>query len=262
MTIDVNLLAEAITKKTRAIIPVHLYGHPANMASIMALAKVHELKVVEDCAEALGSRYEDTHVGNFGDAAIFSFFGNKTITTGEGGMVIFRDEEVAERARVLRDHGMDPSRRYWHNEIGFNYRLTNIQAAIGVAQLERIEYFVGKKRSLAYSYGERLGGIASLILPKQHENVLNSYWLYTVYLDSKCHIDRNQLLLELEKNGIEARPIFFPIHQMPPYIRYAGNKKFPVSDYLSLRGLSLPSSVEMTVEDIDKVCSALKVIIC
>jgi len=142
MAIDVNLASSAITDRTKAIMPVHLYGHPAELAEVMALAEKHKLYVVEDCAEALGSRYLGKHVGNFGDVATFSFFGNKTITTGEGGMLVFRNSKIRDRAKILRDHGMSPERRYWHDEVGYNYRLTNLQAAVGVAQMERVERFV------------------------------------------------------------------------------------------------------------------------
>lgn len=258
MAIDHNAAAAAVTDRTRAIIPVHLYGHPANMTKLMLLAEQNDLLVIEDCAEALGSRYCETHVGNFGHASTFSFFGNKTITTGEGGMVLFRDAVMRDRARILRDHGMAPDRRYWHNEVGFNYRLTNIQAAIGLAQMEKIDTFVERKRWIANQYKARLTGLDALLLPAECGNSYNSYWLYTVVLTAEYVMKRNEVLELLTSRGIEARPVFFPIHRMPPYERFNPHgSTWPVSDHLSDAGISLPSSITATEDDIQRVCTAL-----
>jgi len=157
--IDIHKAELLVTSNTKAIMPVHLYGHPCDMDSIIEFAKKHKLLIIEDCAEALGSFYKGKPVGVFGDAATFSFYGNKTITTGEGGMIIFKNEDVAERASMLRDHGMQKTRRYWHQEVGYNYRLTNIQAAIGVAQFERLGEFIAAKRRIAKTYSETLSKI-------------------------------------------------------------------------------------------------------
>lgn len=256
MAIDTNAAAAAVTDRTRAIIPVHLYGHPADMAKLMLLAEQHDLIVIEDCAEALGSRYGGTHVGNFGHASTFSFFGNKTITTGEGGMVLFREEAMRDRAKILRDHGMSPDRRYWHNEVGFNYRLTNIQAAIGLGQLERIGTFIDRKRWVADQYRARLSGVDALQLPTDQGPVFNSYWLYTVILRANYVSERNAILDILKENGIEARPVFYPLHRMPPYQQYRrSGVQWTVSDHLADGGISLPSSINVTENELQRVCS-------
>lgn len=255
MTIDPSCVFDAITSKTRAMIPVHLYGHPADMGSLMTLAEKNNLLVIEDCAEALGSKYNNIHVGIFGHAAIFSFFGNKTITTGEGGMVLFRDAHVLERARILRGHGMAPNRRYWHDEIGFNYRLTNIQAAIGLAQIERVDKFVDRKRWIAMQYKTKLANIEGIQLPSEAVDCLNSYWLYTVVLSQKYASRRNEILLALSNKGIEARPVFFPLNRMPPYERFQYYRtKNDVSYFLSNGGVSLPSGLTLSEADIGRIC--------
>lgn len=259
MAIDPEVVAVAITERTRAIIPVHLYGHPADMNKVMALADKHKLMVIEDCAEALGSQYHGAHVGSFGHAATFSFFGNKTITTGEGGMLLFKEAAMRDRAKMLRDHGMSPERRYWHNEVGYNYRLTNIQAAIGVAQLEKVDSFVGRKRWIADQYNKRLTGISQLQLPGEQGDVRNSYWLYTVVLAPDLVPKRNELLDLLKNNGIEARPVFYPIHRMPPYKQFGlAGSTYNVSNYLSDGGISLPSSVSVTETELQRVCDVLR----
>lgn len=261
MVIDPNLVAASITARTRAIIPVHLYGYPADMDRLIPIANKHNLLVIEDCAEALGSRYQGAHVGTFGHAATFSFFGNKTITTGEGGMLLFRCPTTLARAKMLRDHGMSPERRYWHEEVGFNYRLTNIQAAIGVAQLEKIESIVNRKRWIAAQYDRYLADIAHLQLPKEPNGShgLNSYWLYTIVLTPEYVIRRDEILDFLKNHGIEARPVFFPMHRMPPYIKYRQRGEcYSGANHLSDGGISLPSSVSITENEIKRVCAVLR----
>jgi len=257
MAISSSAAAAVVTGRTRAIIPVHLYGQPADMAKLMQLADQHDLKVIEDCAEALGSRYNDIHVGNFGHASTFSFFGNKTITTGEGGMILFRDAPMRDRAKILRDHGMAPEKRYWHNEVGFNYRLTNVQAAIGLAQMERVDAFVERKRWIANQYNLLLSGLAGIQLPVEADKSYSSYWLYTLVLNSNLVEYRDAILGRLKNRGIEARPVFFPMHRMPPYQRFVRQgSTWEVSDHLSNGGISLPSSIAATEDDIKRVCSA------
>jgi len=259
LCIDPLAAAELVTSKTRAIIPVHLYGHPADMDAIIVLASKHNLLVIEDCAEAVGSRINNNHVGTFSDAAIFSFYGNKTITTGEGGMLVFKDAGIHKRAKMLRDHGMDPERRYWHVEVGYNYRLTNVQAAIGVAQLERANDFVEKKRWIAKQYTERLDGILNLKLPGEYGNVVNSYWLFTIELINSLAGDRDELLRRLTLNGIEARQVFIPMHDMPPYKQYSRNAAgYPVSSRVSRSSISLPSSVALSEFEIESVCHVIE----
>jgi perosamine synthetase len=258
MTIDTDLAKLAITDKTRAIIPVHLYGQPADMSAIMILARDNNLLVIEDCAEALGSWYQSTHVGNFGDASTFSFFGNKTITTGEGGMVIFKNQSHRDLAKILRDHGMSPEKKYWHNLVGYNYRLTNLQAAIGLAQIEKVDFFVKRKRAIADKYCNSLRYNKFLQLPLESVGVINSYWIYTVVLVPEFSVQRDALINYLRLRGIESRPVFYPLHHMPPYQQYVKeSQKYPSSERLSGGGISLPSSIYMKDEEIEYICESI-----
>ncbi|CAN5371493.1 GDP-perosamine synthase RfbE/PerA [soil metagenome] len=250
-----------ITPKTKAIMPVHIYGHACDMDKLMAIAKKHNLLVIEDCAEALGGLYKGQHVGSFGDAATFSFFGNKTITTGEGGMVLFKDENVYNKALVLRDHGMSKQKRYWHDFVGFNYRMTNIQAAIGVAQLERLDEFVKAKRNMAAVFNAGLSTNKSISIPPEKEWAFNGYWLYTCIIDPKGGVSRDELIEKLMKNGVETRPVFYPLHEMPPYVQYVrSGQTFPVTDHISQNGISLPSSVTITAEEQNSILNAFTAI--
>ena len=256
--LNVELIEGAITEKTKAIIPVHLYGHPTDMNPLMEIAKKYNLKVIEDCAEAVGSYYHGQHVGCFGDAATFSFFGNKTITTGEGGMVMFKEKTVFEKAQLLRDHGMSKEKRYWHEEVGFNYRLTNLQAAVGVAQLERADHFVSQKRWMAKIYTEGLRNSQLFLLPGEYGDVVNSYWLYTIYLRNPSEETRDSILDQLKNFGIQARPVFYSMHRMPPYQKSAlCSSRYNHSLSLSKGGISLPSSASVTRDEINRVCDAL-----
>ncbi len=260
-TLDPAEVERLITPRTKAIMPVHLYGHPCHMDELMALARTHGLFVVEDCAEALGARYKGRPVGSFGDAATFSFFGNKTITTGEGGMTLFRDAAVAARATMLRDHGMDKQRRYWHLEVGYNYRMTNIQAAIGVAQLERLDAFVQAKRDLAAVYTEGLQAIGGIGTPPQEPWAFNGFWLYSCLIGEGFGLRRDEVMDRMARNGIETRPLFHPLHEMPPYGRHVrSGQTFPESVRLSRAGLSLPSSVTITRAEQDSVLEVLRAI--
>lgn len=254
MTMDVDHLQKAVTKKTTAIVPVHLYGHPAPMNEIMDIARDNNLIVVEDCAEAIGSYYNNKHVGTIGHAGTFSFFGNKTITTGEGGMIIFKDESILKHAKVLRDHGMSKDKKYWHEFIGFNYRMTNMQAAIGVAQMEAASKFVQAKIDIAEEYKRNLQNIKNVQLPSNYGNVINSYWLYTIVLPVELSTCRDKILKLMQEDGIEARQIFIPISEMPPYKKYIDkDNDYNVSKILSKSGISLPTSVDMTKKDILRV---------
>ena len=256
--LNVELIEEAITEKTKALIPVHLYGHPVDMNPLMEIAQKHNLKVIEDCAEAVGSYYNGKHVGCFGDAATFSFFGNKTITTGEGGMVLFKKQSVFEKAQLLRDHGMSKEKRYWHEEIGYNYRLTNLQAAVGVAQLERVEHLVSQKRWMAEIYEGRLKDSHLFSLPGEYGDVVNSYWLYTIYLKNSNEETRDYILDQLRNYGIQSRPVFYSMHRMPPYQKFAfDSSQYHNSLSLSRGGISLPSSASVTLDEINRVCDAL-----
>jgi len=257
--IDPAAIAAVITPRTRAIMPVHLYGQPADMDAIMALAERHGLIVIEDAAEAAGALYKGRPCGSIGHAGTFSFFSNKVITTGEGGMVVLRDERAAERARRLRDHGMNPAKRYWHDEVGFNYRLTNLQAAIGCAQLEQFDGFLQRKLAIAQAYRARLGRVDGLRLPAEIAGMRNSYWMVSLIAElDGTGLDRDAFMARLGKAGIETRPLFYPLHEMPPYRAYAGNRAFPNATHLSAHGLSLPSGVTLTDAQLDYVCGVIE----
>lgn len=256
-TLDPDRLEKHITPKTKAIMPVHLYGHPCDMDPIMELAKKYNLKIVEDSAEALGSYYKGRPVGVFSDASTYSFFGNKTITTGEGGMVIFKDPAVAERASILRDHGMQKNRRYWHQEVGYNYRMTNLQAAIGVAQFERLTEFVTAKQRNAAVYSETLKEIPYFILPAVKEWSVNSFWLYTFLVKEDAPFTRDELMDFLTSKGIESRPVFFGLHEMPPYVAFGKAEELTVSKRTSVCGMSLPSSVNLSQPELLHICNSI-----
>ncbi len=254
-TLDPADVARKITPRTKAIMPVHIYGHPADMDPLMALAREHNLAVIEDAAEAHGAEYRGQRAGNLGDIATFSFYGNKIITTGEGGMVVTNDEQLARQVRLLRGQGMDPQRRYWFPIVGYNYRMTNVQAAIGLAQLERIDWFIERRIEVAQWYKENLAD-TDLMLPAQADWAKNVYWLFCACVPRE--IDRDQLMKDMEERGIETRPFFYPMHSLPPYYDEEGDRAFPVTTDLSARGINLPSSASLTREDVDYVCAVLK----
>jgi len=255
--IDVKSAAALITDKTKAIMPVHLYGCPCEMDEVVQFANANNLLIIEDCAEALGSFYKNKPVGVFGDAATFSFFGNKTITTGEGGMILFKNKAIAERAEVLRDHGMNKSKRYWHDEVGYNYRLTNIQAAIGVAQFEQINLFVNKKIQIGRRYTDCLKKYTYFQTPPQNEDIINSYWLYTFLILENAPFSREDFSKYLNENQIETRPTFYTIDEMPPYKTYVKNINLTNSVFVSKNGISLPSSVVLLDEEVEHICNVI-----
>lgn len=254
--INPEKIEEKVTKNTKAIIPVHLYGHPCDMSSIIDIAEDNDLYIIEDAAEAHGAEYKARKVGSFGDISCFSFYGNKIITTGEGGMCLTDDEELAEKMRILRDHGMNPDKKYWHDMIGFNYRMTNIQAAIGVAQLEKLSEMVEIKRKNAMLYNSLLKEIDGIVLPPEVKWAKNVYWMYSILVNDKFGISRNELIVKLGEAGIDTRPFFYPIHIQPPYKGHTG--KFPVAEELSRKGVNLPSSVTLKREDIEYITSKIK----
>ena len=249
--ISVSKIEKAITDKTKAIIPVHLYGNPCDMDKINEIARKHNLLVIEDAAESLGSIYKGKQTGSLADAAIFSFYGNKTITTGEGGIVVFKDDIAFQRACVLRDHGMQKDKRYWHNYIGYNYRMTNLQAAIGVSQMERINDIINRKIEIANIYINGLNKIDGITIPVLNfEDSRNTYWLFTFLID--LDIDRSDLIEYLKEHGIETRPVFYCIHEMPPYMDYK-HDVLANSKYISKRGISIPSYTDLTNDDLEYI---------
>lgn len=250
--LDPAEIENKITSKTKAIIVVHLYGHPARMDSILSIARKNNLFVIEDACEAHGALYRGRKVGGIGDLGVFSFYGNKIITTGEGGMIVTNNRKLYERARLLRDHAMSKFKRYYHSQIGFNYRLTNIQAAIGLAQLENIEYLLKRKIEIANVYNELLKNVEEVSLPPNEEWAKNVFWMYSILIKRGM---RDILMKRLLNQGIETRPFFIPMHRLPPY-RTIG--KFPISDRLSRQGINLPCFVEINNKEIKYVCNKIK----
>lgn len=245
--IDPEKIEEAITSNTKAIIPVHLYGRPCEMDKIMDIAREHDLYVIEDAAHAECVKYKGKMIGSIGDIGCFSFYGNKILVTGEGGMIVTDNEEYAEKAMMLRNHGMDPHIRYYHPVRGFNYRMTNMQAAIGCAQIEKIYTIINEKRRVARKYDELLSDVKGLNIPKRNWNE-DVCWLYTILIEDDFGLSRDGLIAYLYERGIETRPVFYPIHTMP---FYKINKSFPVAESISRRGISLPSSANLTDKDIE-----------
>ena len=257
--IDVKKIEEKINDKTKAIIPVHIYGHPVDMDAILEIAKKYNLYVIEDAAEAHGAEYKGKKVGCLGDIGCFSFYANKIITTGEGGMIVTNDDEIAEKARLLKDLAHSKEKRFLHNFIGFNYRMTNLQAAVGVAQLEKIEKFVRMRRNNAMLYNSLLGNIKGITLPVEEEWAKNVYWMYSILIEDDFGIDRDELRIQLKKNGIETRTFFIPMHQQPIFKKMGLSEgNCPVADELSRKGLYLPSSSSLTEKDIRFVCQNIK----
>ena len=250
--IDPNKIRGLITDKTRAIIVVHLYGNSADMDQIMDIAKKHKLYVIEDTAESLGTTYKGKKLGSIGDIGCFSFYGNKTMTTGEGGFCTTNNKELYEKMIILRDHGMTSKKRYWHEFIGYNYRMTNLQAALGVAQLERINYFIARKHEIGKIYSERLKNMVTLHPEGIDYN--GTYWLYSILM--KNENERNDLMAFLYKNGIDTRRFFYPVHVMPPYKKYAKGE-YLVSMDISKKGLNLPSGVKLQNGEIEYICSKI-----
>jgi perosamine synthetase len=250
--IDVADVARKITPRTKAILPVHLYGAACDMQALRKLAIGHGLKIVEDCAEALGASIDGQHVGTFGDVGTFSFFGNKTVTTGEGGMVVAGDDQLATRLKLVKGQGQAFDRRYWHVELGFNYRMSNICAAIGLAQLERLEAILDRKRAIADLY-RHLTKDMPVTYQKLRSNVIGSDWLVTLLLPPGC--DRDRVMSHMQDQGIETRPVFHCAHRMP---MYAAGESFPVSEEIARRGVSLPSYPALQNGDVERVVATLE----
>lgn len=253
--IDPRGIEKAITQKTRAIIPVHLYGHPCDMDAILNIAKRYKLFVIEDAAEAHGAEYKNRKVGSFGDVSCFSFYGNKIITTGEGGMCLTDNDELAHRMIILRDHGMSQSRKYWHDVVGFNYRMTNLQAALGAAQIKKLDEFVSMKRRIARWYSAGMSKMVSDGIVRLHPQMAWAkcvYWAYSIALAER--IDRNKVIETLGQKLIQTRPMFYPIHTMPPY---CSSERLAIAEQLSAKGLSLPSSLRLTSAEVTEIIESI-----
>ncbi|MCB0073238.1 MAG: DegT/DnrJ/EryC1/StrS family aminotransferase [Caldilineaceae bacterium] len=256
---DLNQIEAKITPRTKAIVPVHIYGHPVDMAALNALAAQHDLWVVEDAAEAHGAAIGERRTGGLGHIAAFSLMANKIITTGEGGMVTTNDEALYLRCRHLRDHAMPPGRRYWHDEVGFNYRMTNLQAAVGVAQVEQLDNFVERRRTNAAEYSCRLRGIPGITTPPEAEWAKNVFWMYGILVNEQEYgMSRDQLRVVLAENGIETRTFFIPMHCQPVYWEAFKGQRYPVAEQLCRDGLYLPSATSLSLSEIEFVAEVIR----
>ena len=262
-TIDPVGVQRKITERTRAIMPVHIYGHPVDVDAILGIARQHGLFVVEDFAEAIGSEYKGRKCGGFGDISCVSFYANKTITTGEGGMCLTDDSGLAETMKRLRNLAFVPESRFIHQENGFNFRMTNIQAAIGLAQLERIDDHVQRKIHIGNSYNELLNGIASkrtICLPVEKAWAKNTYWMYGVVIDKKTGIRAETVMHRMHEQGVQTRPFFYPLHLQPAFRKYPwfAKESLVVSENLSEQGLYLPSGLTLSDDDLERVAQWVK----
>lgn len=257
--LDLDLVESLITPKTRAIMPVHLYGHPVDMDRLGAIARKHHLLVIEDCAEAHGATVRGKRVGGLGDLGCFSFYANKIITTGEGGMVTTNDERLARRLRLLRNLAFTKP-RFWHEEAGYNFRMTGFQAAMGTAQLARIEEIIAQKRRVAHTYNRALAGIPGLHLPPELDWAMNVYWMYGVVLEAESFgMTRDRLTEHLHGKGIETRTFFCPMNMQPFLQEQEGFRAAPcpVAERLWRDGLYLPSSTNLSEETISGIAEAI-----
>ncbi|SKC69820.1 DegT/DnrJ/EryC1/StrS family aminotransferase [Maledivibacter halophilus] len=255
--IDPNKIENKINSNTKGIIVVHLYGHPVDMDPIMKIAKKYNLFVIEDVAEAHGALYKDRVVGSIGDISTFSFFGNKIITTGEGGMVVTNNEKLNEKIRILRSQGMYTSRRYWFEVIGYNYRMTNIQAAIGLAQLENIQWHLDKRREIADLYYKYLGSLLEYIeFQAEKDWATHSYWMFSIILKNTVKISRDEFMEHLKNDKVETRPVFYPLHTMPTYRET--KEKYPVAEKVGHKGINLPTHGLLKEEDIAYISERIK----
>lgn len=256
---DVAQIEVKITPRTKAILVVHIYGLPVDMDPVLRLARKYGLFVIEDAAEMHGQTYKGQKCGSFGDISTFSFYPNKHITTGEGGMLFTDDRRLAERCRSLRNLCFLPDKRFVHEELGYNYRMTNLQAAVGLAQLERLDEFIARKRAMGARYTELLSRISGIELPLHKTEYADSiYWVYGVVLDESMP-DAETVMKRLAKRGIGTRPFFYPMHLQPIFRRMDWYKaeSHPVAERLATRGFYLPSGLALTIEEMELVAKVL-----
>jgi perosamine synthetase len=260
--INPDLIEEKITSKTKAIMAVHIYGHPCDMDPIYKIAKKHNLLVIEDAAEALGSLYKEKKCGSLGDVSCFSFFANKMITCGEGGIVVTSNKNFYDKCRYFKNlcFPLDKPRVFLHDDIGFNYRMTNVHAAIALAQLEKVDIYINLRREHAKLYNERLNDIAGITLPCEKEWALNSYWMYSILIEDEFGLSRDELMQKLKEEGIGTRPFFFGMHRQKSLNDFGCNcsGSYPVADEISEKGLYLPSASGLKVEQIDYICDTVR----
>lgn len=260
---DVEAVESKITDRTAAILPVHIYGHPVDMDPLVELGERYEVPIVEDAAEAHGSEYKGHKAGSLGDVSCFSFYANKLITCGEGGMVVTDDEDVAKRARLLKDLAYSASRRYVHSDVGFNYRMTNVQAAIGLGQLERMGEFVSMRRENARQYNDRLADLPWVRTPPEMEWAYSNYWMYAITLDETAPITRDELMEALADRGVGTRRFFVPMHRQPVFDErgYFDGQSYPVAEDIARRGMYLPSASHLRPEQIQEVSDAIRAVV-
>jgi perosamine synthetase len=259
-------LERCITPRTRAVIPVDLYGGLPDMDAIVALARRRNIAVIEDAAQAAGGRYKGRPAGSLGDVGVFSFHGSKTLTTGEGGMLVTDDQALYERARTLGNHGRLPgSKMFWNGEVAYKYKMSSMQAALGLAQLERLEELIARKRETFAWYREELDGVAGVTLNAEAEGTRNAYWMVTVILDATLGIEKEPLMANLKERGIASRPFFYPLSSLPAYAGQAeaerARQRNRVSYALSPWGVNLPSALSLSREQVRRVCDVLKEIL-
>jgi perosamine synthetase len=257
--IDTSKIESKITKRTRAIIAVHTYGFPAEMDKIMSIARKHRLFVVEDVAEAQGAEYKGRKVGGIGDVACFSFYANKIITTGEGGMVTTNSKEIARKIKILRDHAFSEERHFWHKYLGYNYRMTNLQAAIGLAQVERFKELLEARIKNAEYYNLLLREIKGIGFPPRAKGIKNVYWMYSILIEDDFGLTRDDLRIQLAKKGIETRTFFIPLHLQPIYIKNR-DENLPVALQLCRKGIYLPSAATLKKKDIEYIAGCIKLV--
>lgn len=258
--INPKLLEEKITAETRAILVVHIYGHPCDMNPILNLARKHRLYVIEDCAEAHGATYKGKKVGSFGDIGCFSFYANKIITTGEGGMATTNNRKLYERLQMLKSLAFGKDNKFMHQDIGFGYRMTNIQAAIGLAQLKRIERIIGMKREIAKFYNKHLSGLKGIQLPVEKPYARNVYWMYHIVLKDSLGIPRSKFMELLAKEGIETREAFIPFNMQDIFIERGLTRPqdCPVANRAGEGGFYIPSGPSLDIKSLRRVVSAIK----
>lgn len=259
MNLSPILVERALTPRTKAVIAVHLYGHPADMDALRSVCEPHGVRIVEDAAEAHGAMIGDRVAGSFGDIATFSFFGNKIMTTGEGGMVTTNSPELDGYVRLFKGQGQDPNRRYWFPVVGYNYRMTNVAAALGLAQLECLDAHLADRQRVGDTYDQLLSGTNRLRLPSTRAGYTNVRWLYTVVLEPQNSLSRDEVMAALEEDGIETRPVFYPMHHMPPYLD--SNADMPVAEHLSANGISLPTHGYLSENDQQYIAEKLLAVV-
>ena len=261
---NVAQIEARITLRTKAIMVVHIYGLPVDMAPLLALAHKHGLKIIEDAAEMHGQTYKMQPCGSFGDISTFSFYPNKHITTGEGGMIVTDDPALADKCRSLRNLCFKPEQRFIHDELGWNFRMTNLQAALGVAQLERLDEFVQIKRRMGAHYNKLLTGTPGIQLPLTHTGYAeNIYWVYSIVLDDSVPFDAKEAMVRLGKMGIGTRPFFWPMHEQPVFRKMGlfADESHPVAERIARRGFYIPSGMALTDEQIKRSAAAVRAIL-